>query len=192
MFSIWAIFKGRTKHSDGDGRMYQVDGRDEVVELGNVPQSCVGAPEPVVLSDEHRTALAFYLQEPAEEWDGISVTVVSHSSERPVAIVEFTPCYDHMFGAPNDEAFQGHPLHERGLHPYGAFEVIDSSWVRQLERMNSVHPYHKPERFWERHHYIFAFHDSTFECVADKFQITETFGSMVSIMPQMAERLWAK
>src|SRR5690606_37185003 len=124
--------------------------------------------------------LAFYLKDTPEGWDGTSVRVVSYTTERPIAIVEFAVCYDLMFGAPNDEAFQGHPLANRGLDPYGAFEVQNSSWIRQLERMNSVHPYHKPERFWTRRHFIFTFHDSTFECVADGFQVEETFGSIES------------
>lgn len=192
MFSIWNIFNLGKIVPKGDGRMYKVDGQDKIVELENVPQSCVGAPEPVVLSDEHRTVLAFYLQEPPDECGGTSVNVVSQSSERSVTIVQFASCYDYMFGSPNDEAFDGHPLARKGLRPYGAYEVLNSSWIRQLERMNSVHPYHKPERFWERHHYIFAFHDSTFECVADGFQITQSFGSMMSMVPIMAEELWAR
>ena len=52
-----------------------------------------------------------------------------------------------MFGPPNDEAFDGHPLARRGLRPYGAFEVTHSSWIRQLEQMNSVHPHHSPPLF---------------------------------------------
>lgn len=172
--------------------MYQVDSKDKVIKLENVPQSCVGAPGPVVLSDEFRTVLAFYLQDTPERWDGTSVEVVSHKTERPLAIVEFVLCYDFMFGSPNDEAFQGHPLASRGLHPYGVFEIQNSSWIRQLSRMNSVHPYHKPERFWKKHHLIFAFHDSTFECVTDGFQVEETFGSIESVVPRMAEKLWAK
>lgn len=169
--------------------MYAIDQKDQVVKLDDVPQSSVGAPTPIVLSDEGKTLLAFHLQNTPEDWDGTTIRLIGPESEEPSAIVEFKWCYAYMFGPPNDEAFNGHPLYKRGLHPYGAFEVIGSSWLRQLERMNSVHPYHKPERFWARHHYIFAFHDSTFECVADRFQITETFGSMVSIIPQMAERL---
>lgn len=172
--------------------MYQVDSRDKVVELEGAPQSSVGAPTPVMLSDEGKVLLAFHLQNTPEDWDGTTCRIVRHDSEEPLAIVEFKWCHASMFGPPNDEAFSGHPLADRGLDPYGAYEVLDSSWIRQLERMNSVHEYHKPERFWERHHYIFAFHDSTFECVADGLHVTKTFGSMESIIPVMAEKLWAR
>ena len=57
-----------------------------------------------------------------------------------------------MFGPPNDEAFSGHPLASRGLHPYGAFKIENSSWIRHLEKMNSVHPNHHPERYFKLQH----------------------------------------
>lgn len=40
---------------------------------------------------------------------------------------------------PNDESLHGHPLFERGLAFYGAFRVENSSWIRALVRINSVH-----------------------------------------------------
>ena len=171
--------------------MYQVDEKDIVVKLDAAPQSSVGAPLPLLVSDEHKAVLAFYMEDMPEGWDGTTVRVISYDAEEPVALIEFTRCYAQLFGPPNDEAFSGHPLAHRGLQPYGAYEVLNSSWLRGLERMNAVHPHHKPERFWERHHYIFAFHDSTFECVANGFEVIETRGSLKSALPLMAERLWA-
>jgi hypothetical protein len=53
-----------------------------------------------------------------------------------------------------------------------AFKVDQSSLVRGLERMNSVHRCHDPETFKALTHYIFTFHDSTFECVAASFTFT--------------------
>jgi hypothetical protein len=172
--------------------MYAVDRKDEVVELSEVPQSSVGAPIPLVLSDEGKVILAYYLQDMPDDWDGTYVRIVGQSSEEPLAVVEFKRCYAYMFGPPNDEAFEGHPLAKRGLKPYGAYEVKQSSWIRQLERMNSVHYLHDPERFWKRRHLIFSFHDSVFECVTDGFEIETSFGSMQSILPRMAEKLWAR
>lgn len=172
--------------------MYTVDEKDRVVELEAVPQSSVGAPHPVVVSDEGKAVLAFYLQDIPEDWDGTTVRIIRHDSEGPVALVEFKWCHVHMFGPPSEDTYHGHPLAERGLSPFGAYEVLTSSWIRSLERMNSVHEHHKPEMFWERRHFIFAFHDSTFECVAEGFQLTETHGSMKSILPLMAEKLWTR
>lgn len=95
-----------------------------------------------------------------------------------------------MFGGPNDEAFDGHPLAARGLTPYGVFEVKDSSWIRKLERMNSVHPMHNRELFLKRlRHFIFAFHDSTFECVAERFEFDLIEGSMMDVLQHMGRIL---
>lgn len=173
--------------------MYEVDHQDEVCELRDVPQSSIGAPVPTIVADEHRVVLAYYLQDRDPDWDGQTIRVVGPAdSSEPLAIVRFAICYAHMFGPPNDEAFIGHPLASRGLHPYGAFEVRQSSWIRKLERMNSVHEDHRPEAFWKQRHLIFAFHDTTFECVCDDFDVTLSRGSIASAIPQMLKLLdWA-
>src|SRR5687768_6362850 len=128
--------------------MYTVDERDSVVALSDAPQSSVGAPLPLILGVEGRCLLAFYVQETDAGWDGTTVRVVSPDTAKdPVAVVQFEFPHATYLGAPNDEAFEGHPLASRGLRPYGAYEVLDSSWIRRLERMNAVHPDHSPEGF---------------------------------------------
>jgi hypothetical protein len=170
--------------------MYEVDERDRVAELVGVPQSSSGAPMPLVISDEHCVVLAYYVEETAPDLDGAAVEIAGPSeAEEPIAIVRFTSCYAYMFGPPNDEAFEGHPLESRGLHPYGAFEVTHSSWIRRLERMNSVHPRHRPDAFWSRRHIVFAFHDTTFECICDGFEVRFAQGSMESAVPEMVKLL---
>jgi hypothetical protein len=174
--------------------VYEVDSLDTVVELRDAPRPDIGAPLPMVLCDEYHLLLAYLASEPDPAWDGSYVTKVSPESEgMAVACVRFKWPSAHMFGPPNDEAFSGHPLAARGLHPYAVFEVHDSSWIRKLERMNSVHPSHNRERFLEgRRHFVFAFHDSTFECIADGFEVDLLRGSMRSAMSHMVELLSAK
>lgn len=163
--------------------MYSIDRKDSVTERTDLPQSSVGAPCPVVLSGEHFLHLAYYLEEREEAWDGSTVRMVSEQSEdEPCALVLFTRAAAHMFGPPNDEAFNGHPLAARGLKPYAVFEVGSSSWVRKLEQMNSVHPYHRPERFAKYKHFVFAFHDSVFECVAEGFEFSVHRGSVSNVL----------
>ena len=163
--------------------MYSVDSKDTVIELESVPQSSVGAPCPMILAGEHHLHLAYYLQVRTPNWDGRSVRVVSeHTTGLPVALVDFARPYAHMFGPPNDEAFTGHPLSSRGLEPYSANEVFHSSWIRQLERMNSVHPNHKPEHFANCRHFVFAFHDTTFECIAKSFSVSIHSGSVPEVL----------
>ena len=162
--------------------MYEVDEHDSVVELRDVPQSDVGAPLPAVVAAEHHLDLLYLVSEPDPNWDGTYVNVVGPDSEGElVARIRFERPYAHMFGPPNDEAFSGHPLASRGLSSYAAWEVRDSSWIRTLERMNSVHPYHDPSRFELLRHFIFAFHDTTFECIAWRYKAHLERGSIASV-----------
>src|SRR5262249_20229717 len=108
--------------------MYPVDELDTVVEISNAPRPDVGAPLPLVVADDYRLMLAYLLSESDPNWDGTYVNVVSPDSEgMAVAVIRFHRPYAHVFGPPNDEAFYGHPLANRGLHPYSVFEVRESS-----------------------------------------------------------------
>jgi hypothetical protein len=163
--------------------MYSIDHLDSVNELSGVPQSSVGAPCPMILCGEHFLHLAYLLQEDTTGWDFKTVRIVSQDTpEQPCALVRFRGVEVHMFGPPNDEAFHGHPLAKRGLEPYSVSEVTNSSWIRGLERMNSVHPYHKPARYAKLRHFVFAFHDTTFECVAEDFEISIHQDSVASVL----------
>jgi hypothetical protein len=163
--------------------MYTIDNQDIVVERTDLPQSSVGAPCPAVLSGENFLHLAYYLEESGDDWDGSTIRIVGeHSEGETCALVRFVNARAHMFGPPNDEAFAGHPLAARGLAPYAVFEVTNSSWVRKLENMNSVHPSHSPAWFTRYKHYVFAFHDSVFECVAESFELSIQIGSVSKIL----------
>lgn len=94
-----------------------------------------------------------------------------------------------VFGPPNDEAFSGHPLYSRGLRPYASFVVANSSWIRSLSKMNEVHPHHRPEHFASYNHYVLAFHDSTFECIAESYQVETVLGTVQSAIEIMRKKL---
>lgn len=163
---------------------------DRVVPLADIPRSSVGAPCPRVVADELRCLVGYYLHARDPGWDGTTVRVIDPAEATdPVGVVDFTRCYATMFGPPNDEAFEGHPLADRGLHPYGAFEVLGSSWIAQLERMNAVHPYHRREHFDGYRHVILAFHDSTFECIARGYTISRHAGPLARVGAWMLAQL---
>lgn len=163
---------------------------DRVIELDTAPRPDVGAPLPALVSDELNLYLAYIASEPDPGWDGTYARVVTPESPgEPIATVTFESPYSHFFGPPNDEAFHGHPLESRGLRPYSISEIVGSSWVHALERMNSVHPNHRPEHFDKYRHFVFAFHDSTFECVAEGFQVRIDRGSMRSALATMVNAL---
>ena len=137
------------------------------------------------------TVLAYYIEDVDPGWDGSSVRVVGPTEAgEPIALVRFEPCYAQMFGPPNDEAFSGHPLASRGLRPYGAYEVTQSSWIRRHEKIELRSPpapaRHVPQA---ENLSIFTFHDSTFECVCDRFDVTLARGSIESVVPEMVKRL---
>src|SRR5262249_1135309 len=113
-----------------------------------------GAPEPIVVANEQ-------------------ALVVSYVAEYPnkFCSVRFHLPRTHLFGAPNDEALEGHPLWSRGLGYYGVFRVDESSLIRRLAAMNSVHKRHSYSVFDALSHYVFTFQDSTFECVAHSYVI---------------------
>ena len=170
--------------------MYTVDERDEVVELNGLPLSLGGAPLPAVLAAGGRVLLAYLAERVDPDWDGSnprSVTPDLH--DEVVALLEFDSPRAHVFGSPNDETLSGYPLAKRGLGPYGTFEVRHSSWIRALERMNAVHPRHDPRRFDGLRHFIFTFHDSTFECVARGVKFEVRGGSLASTVHELARRL---
>ncbi|QDU47118.1 hypothetical protein Mal52_56460 [Symmachiella dynata] len=85
------------------------------------------------------------------------------------AIAEFKYPRNTRFGAPNDEALSGHPLYGRGLQPYDAFEVINSRWLVEELRQNQVA---FPNYEFSCRHFIFTFHDSSFECLAEDLSVT--------------------
>ena len=166
--------------------MYDASGNERIERLKAVPKSCTGAPLPVVLSDEHHLLLAYLTSQPDPDWDGTYVNVVTNDTESVVAIVTFARTSLHMFGPPNDEAFGGHPLAKQGLRPYSANEIHNSTWLERRVAMNRVHHHHSDSMFEDLRHFIFAFHDSTFECLARDFDVSLFRGSMRDALAHMA------
>lgn len=170
--------------------MYPVDDQDCVRELKDVPQPDIGAPAPLILSDEGVTLLAYSVQGKPLPAEGRVLAESDMEMFVPdSALIEFHRCQAYTFGPPNDEAFEGHPLASRGLHPYAVFEIEGSSWIRQLELMNSVHPAHRGGWLERLRHFVFAFHDSTFECVARGLTISRHRDSFESLLAEMQRRL---
>lgn len=160
--------------------VYRLTGKDDVIRLEGIPQSSIGAPNPTLIAGEHSITLIYYVEDTPENWDGTSTRIITTgSSNEPIAIISFQLSYAHYFGPPNDEAFQGHPLEKHGLSPYGSYEIQNSSWIHSLERLNSVHAHHKKQDFkTSKRHFVLAFHDSVFECIAKSYTIETTQGSI--------------
>jgi hypothetical protein len=67
--------------------------------------------------------------------------------------------------------------------------VENSTWLKELEKINSIHDAHNLESWRGLKHYILPFHDSTFECVARGFKV-ETFQLPLSdLLSDVCKRL---
>lgn len=133
----------------------------------------MGAPLPTLIQNDYQAILIFIL-DGGLTGDGTTVQVVDPMSAYKVATVQFEHCVSTKMGSPNEEVFHGHPLNGKGLDSYRAMKVENSKWIRELADINSVHGYYDPKSWQDLNHYIFGFHDCTFECVAGSFSIQVT------------------
>jgi hypothetical protein len=127
---------------------YPVDAKDSVVALADLPRPTAGAAEPVLFASEYTLQIAYY----------------TYSQDDGVALVTFSYPEAHYLGPPHVDAVDRHPLHSRGVDIYGAFEVHDSSWIRELRQISGSRI--------EGRHFILTFHDTTFECIARDFTVS--------------------
>ena len=131
-----------------------------------------GAPVPVVLSNEYKLLLFYYYQRTINNPANTDFPRQRDSNEdRGVAVVAFPGFLIYKFGYPNAEVLSGHPYYSLGLRAYSLFEVIDSDWVQDIEQRNRIHPRHNSERYKAYRHFLIAFEDSTFECIAKGLEI---------------------
>lgn len=194
----------RGKHSRGEWDVYRIaqarclslerelaraTGEECAVEIPWPQRWDVGAPLPHVLSSGSRTFVIYNMREPDPNWDGSYANVVDPASDdiRLIAVIEFERCLVHKFGSPNDEVLEGHPLHGRGLVAYAAHVVERSRWIAELMKINSVHSHYDPNGWELYQHYLLAFHDETFECIARTYSCRKTLSSF----PEALE-LWSK
>ena len=97
--------------------VYVATGQEQLRAINPVlPQADAGAPSPTAAMVEGSVVVAYD----------------DRSGERVFA--RFVGVTSALFGAPNDEALDGHPLYERGLKFYEFVEVENSPWVSDLER----------------------------------------------------------
>lgn len=146
------------------------------LDLGCKPNAAVSGA--FLIQDEYKTFLTFN-------------ATASKDNERffevGTAIVEIIRCSTAKFGYPNDEALGGHPLYSKGLGYYGIFEVLNSSWVTEQERQNRVNFPDRTNMRWKRH-FIFTFHDSTFECLAAEIKLEISTEPFDHILQRLSKR----
>ncbi len=153
---------------------------DEYAETIEFPVHCsAGAPMPLLLASDFNKFLIFY-------------TDIRNADDRaidPLAIVEFHRCMSVKFGDPNDEVLHGHSLYGKGLQPYSVQVLHNSRWLKELEAINSVHRQYDPDFWRSLNHYVFWFHDSTFECVAKSYEVQVVAEQRDEVVTRIAKRL---
>ena len=166
-------------------------GQDWADPLPWKPRWNIGAPMPHVLSSSHKTILIYLVHEPDPNCDGSYATMVSPSDAAalPLALVQFENCYWHRFGGANDEVFSGHPLASRGFDNQGAYLVRNSQWLEEARAINSVHSQYNPETWRRMQHYLLAFHDETFECLAYSYSVEIHHESFAAALSRCAQKL---
>jgi hypothetical protein len=152
-----------------------------------------GAPLPYLLQNDYRTFLIFFVSDPDPNWDGsyVNVREPGRLAASKLAIVEFEGCVSAKMGVPNDEVFHGHPLYGKGLESYRPLRVENSAWLKEVEKINSVHVAYVPEVWSRRTHYFFGFHDSTFECIAESVVLERREASLPEVLTEICGRLVA-
>ncbi len=153
-------------------------GSEQIIELdlGCRPEAAVSGG--LLVSSEYSTFLTFNAVRPTG--DGSSMESAGH------AVVEFPLCTITKFGYPNDEARWGIPRYQ--ATSYGIYEVKNSEWIPEIVRLNRYHFPDTPDDTTSRH-FLIAFHDSTFECLADDIKIELTTEPYEQVFERISARL---
>ena len=77
------------------------------------------------------------------------------------------------------------------MQGYTAQRVINSRFLKEIEAINSIHRQYQPDYWRTLNHYIFWFHDRTFECIARSFHVETHRESWKAMFVRMVDRLVA-
>ena len=157
------------------------DAEDQITELdlGVTPEAAVSGA--VCLQTEAGTFLTFNAMRPT---DRPSPYGGFYTEDAGTAVVEFKRCLVSRFGYPNDEAQLGIPQYKAAS--YGIYEVLGSSWIKEVVRLNR-YAFPKTTDGYVKRHFLFTFHDDTFECLADDLTV-EVFNDPYAVIFERVRR----
>jgi hypothetical protein len=140
------------------------------IDLGVTPEAAVSGA--VLLQSEDRAYLTFNAMRDTNRPFKHGEFTGFYKEDAGTAVVELLGCVITKFGYPNDEGWGNKPLTKDCS--YGVFEVKNSSWKKALLGA--------PER--SEKHFMFLFHDSSFECIAS--------GLRVEVLAEPYDRVFSK
>src|SRR5215831_12589090 len=153
------------------------------VDLGVTPEAAISGA--VLLQSERQAFLTFNAMRPTKRptpHGGF------YREGAGTAVVELILCSVTKFGYPNDEAWCGIPR-TRGL-AYGIYEVKNSKWVAEIVTLNQ---FSFPDTtHWNGRHFLFLFHDSSFECIARDLKLELRSEPYSQVLAELAGRIAAE
>jgi hypothetical protein len=155
--------KARTKELMAERARAAAEGRPyAIVEECDLRWS-IGAPLPTVLQWGNEAHLFFYLRESDRDGSGDQVGSIAFEQCRATRLDPWGE--------------DGHRLSGSGWEPYTALRVINSCWLQQTFDTSS-----------DLAHFVFPFHDETFECIARSFKASRLEGSMADAIRATIDR----
>jgi len=149
------------------------------IELGVTPEAAVSGA--VLLQTESKAFLTFNaMRKTTRPFPGGDF----YRDDAGTAVVELVGCTITKFGYPNDEAWSGIPLTKGRV--YGVFEALNSPWKQEIVRLNQF-SFPKTKE-WNGRHFIFLFHDSSFECIASELRLELSEEPYRQLFFKVAER----
>lgn len=141
------------------------------LDIGFSPEAAVSGA--ILVQSEFSTTLIF------------NATTKVGEYYRPVGhgIVTFRNCSITRFGYPNDEARRAIPRTQDLT--YDAYEVLESEWDAELGRLNRLAfpNYQRPKR----RHFVWLFHDNSFECLAADFSARVSEEPLAAILAEICK-----
>ena len=87
------------------------------------------------------------------------------------AKLTFLNCHKFSFNNMNDEGYyMGQYRYKYNELPWGEFYKLETNWKTDFPRRHTV--LNEDINIDKLHHYIFFFKDNTFECVAEKYELS--------------------
>jgi hypothetical protein len=164
--------------------LYSPNDQDTVYEERGITPPDFGAPLPFVVAREGKLLLAYY-GDFEQNHRSDAPLVVNQGTVGSIVVVSFRRPLSYFSVPLSNETLDAHPLAFRGLTRNGVYRVEKSSWIRRLLAAQLVHRRALPETFQNSIHFVFVFHDSIFECVADSFEHWIAEGAMDTVQEQM-------
>jgi hypothetical protein len=124
---------------------------DDVIQLDWGVNPDVGAPFPILLSSEFRFSVVYFAHSPRGD-KGFAVVRGEMLLLR--------------FGFPADETRWANSLMTRGLRHYACQEILQSSWVQEMEGLEMRETGSPYSSFASARHIVITFHDTTLEVLA--------------------------